>query len=282
MPYRRGVTGIEQRVRELIANAGATAVAVVAQRVDESEPRVVIEADRVFHAASTMKVAVLVELYRRAEDADLSLDDRLVVRNEFRSIVDGSPYVLDPDDDSERTLYSREGEAVTVCDLVFLAITESSNLATNLLVDLLDPARIDATMDELGCPTLVVRRGVEDDAAWRAGLNNTVTAEGLAELLGAIARGELASPETCDEMLGVLRAQAFNEGIPAGLPDGTPVAHKTGSINGVYHDAAVVQPPGGHEYVLVVLTEGLDEATDAPNLVASIAGAVHDALAGSR
>ena len=119
-----------------------------------------------------------------------------------------------------------------------LAITESSNLATNLLVDRLGAERINATMAALGAPTLVVRRGVEDDAAWRAGLNNTVTAGGLATLLLAIARGEAVSPAACVAMLAILRAQAFNEGIPAGLPADVVVAHKTGSITDLYHDAA--------------------------------------------
>lgn len=269
---------IERVIREVIAGSGATSVAVVVESLGGGGPRVSIEADRVFHAASTMKVPVLVGLYRRAEDGDLSLDDRLVVRNRFVSIADGSDYALDPADDSERTLYDREGESETLHELAFLAITQSSNLATNLLVDLLDPVRIDGAMDDLGCPTLVVLRGVEDDAAWRAGLNNTVTATGLAHLMTAIARGQAAAPDACEEMLEILRDQAFNEGIPAGLPEGTRVAHKTGSISGTYHDVALVQPTDGDEYVLVVLTEGLDETEAAPALVATIASAVHDAL----
>src|SRR5690242_11793510 len=144
--YRRRVASLEEQIRALIDASGAAAVAVVVEPVDAARPSLTIEADRVFHAASTMKVAVLVELYRRAEDGELSLDDRLVVRNGFRSIADGSSYALDAADDSELTLYDREGEAETLHELAFLAITQSSNLATNLLVDLLDPVRIGAAM----------------------------------------------------------------------------------------------------------------------------------------
>ena len=252
-------------------------MAVVARGIHDEGPRLDIAADRVFHAASTMKVPVLVELERRAAVGDLALDDPLVVHNAFRSLADGSAYALDPADDSELGLYEREGEQVTLRELAVLAITESSNLATNLLVDRLGAERINATMAALGAPSLVVRRGVEDEAAWRAGLNNTITAAGLATLLLSVARREAVTPASCDEMLAILRDQAFNEGIPAGLPADVVVAHKTGSITDLYHDAAVVEPPDAPAYVLVVLTEGLEETRVAPSLVASIARAVHEA-----
>ena len=266
------------QVERQIAESGASSVAVAAASTASDRSIVAVSPDRVVPAASTMKVRVLVELERRAAAGELRLDDTLPVRNAFRSLADGSPYVLDPSDDSELALYEREGEAVALRDLVVLAITESSNLATNLLVDRLGAERITTTMAAIGAPTLVVRRGVEDDAAWRAGLNNTVTAGGLATLLLALARRELVSPEASDRMLAILRAQAFNEGIPAGLPADVVVAHKTGSITDLYHDAAVVEPPGVVSYVLVVLTHGLEETRVAPALVASIARAVHAVL----
>jgi beta-lactamase class A len=269
---------LERRVRQLIDASGATSVAVVAVSTTPGAPSLAIEADRVFHAASTMKVPVLVELERQAAAGELTLADTLVVHNAFRSLADGSPFALDPADDSELDLYRREGEAVSLRDLAFLAITESSNLATNLLVDRLGATRISDAMADLGAPSLVVRRGVEDDAAWRAGSNNTVTASGLATLLLALARRHLVSREASDEMLAILRAQAFNEGIPAGLPADVRVAHKTGSITDLYHDAAIVESPGAPPYVLVVLTDGLDETHAAPALVASIARVVHEAV----
>jgi beta-lactamase class A len=263
---------------ELGRTSGAAALAVVVEPVRGAGTTVSVEGDRPFHAASTMKVPVLVELERRAAAGDLSLDDTLVVHNVFRSIADGSRYRLDPADDSETGLYALEGERVTLRRLADLAITVSSNLATNLLVDLLGPAAITETMAVLGAPSLVVRRGVEDDAAWAAGMNNEVTARGLATLLLGIARSEVASPAASAEMLAILEAQAFREGIPAGLPDGTRVAHKTGSITGLYHDAGVINPEDGRPYVLVVLTQGLDEVAAAPALVADVARAVHAAV----
>jgi beta-lactamase class A len=159
---------------------------------------------------------------------------------------------------------------VPVRELARLMVTMSSNLATNLLVDRVGAARIDATVRGLGIEGVRVRRGVEDRPAFDAGLNNTVTARGLAALLERIAVRTAAQPEACEAMLEVLAAQEFNEGIPAGLPPDTRVAHKTGSITGLYHDAGLVYPANGPPYVLVVLTAGLEETVAAPALVAAI------------
>ncbi|MEI7744061.1 MAG: serine hydrolase [Chloroflexota bacterium] len=269
---------LEGRIRELAAEAGAASIAVACWPVAAPAPLVVIDGDRALHAASTMKLAVLVELHRRVAAGDLALGDPMTVRNAFASIVDASPFRLDPADDSETALYAREGDAVPMADLAELMITVSSNLATNLLVDRLGPARITATMAGLGLDGIVVRRGVEDGPAFDAGLNNTVTALDLARLLVLLGRGEVISAGATAAMLEVLEAQQFNEGIPTGLPAGTPVAHKTGSIRRLYHDAALVRPQGAAAYALVVLTTGLDEERDGPALVSRIAAACHERL----
>jgi beta-lactamase class A len=259
------VETLQQAVAHVVEASGATFLGVACTSLDGS-PRALLAADTTVHAASTMKLPVLVELYRQAADGRLSLAEPLIVRNRFHSLVDGSLYTLDPADDSELSLYAREGEAVPLLELGRPMITHSSNLATNLLIDRLGAASVSGTMRALGFPGLVVRRGLEDDLAYAAGLNNTVTAADMAGLLAAIGRGEVVSPE----IEAILAAQAFNEGIPAGLPEGTYVAHKTGSIPRLYHDAAIVRPPDAPPYVLVVLTTGLDEADEGPALVARI------------
>jgi beta-lactamase class A len=275
------MTRLEVVIRGLVEASGAARAAVVAGPLGASRS-VRLEAETSFHAASTMKLAVLVELYRRSSDGSVSLDELVPVRNAFRSVADGSPYALDPADDSETALYDREGRAVSARELGELMITVSSNLATNLLVDRLGAANIDGTVRQLGVEGVCVRRGVEDGPAFAAGLNNTVTAAGLADLLERIADGTAAPPDACVAMLEVLARQAFNEGIPAGLPVGTRVAHKTGSITALYHDAGVVYASGAAPYILVVLTEGLDETVAAPALSAAIAREIHAALVGPR
>ena len=225
-------------------------------------------ADESFHAASTMKVAVLIELYRQARHGDLRLDEPLTVRNEFHSLVDGSPFALDPQDDDETELYRAVGETRTLAQLSELMITVSSNLATNLLMDKLGVDNIRAGVHALGADGMNVRRDLEDGKAFEQGLNNTTTASALLRLLEAIARGKAVDPESSRQMLAILERQTVNVRIPAGLPPGMRVAHKTGEITGIRHDAAIVF--AARPFVLVVLTRGASSPEAASALIAEI------------
>lgn len=231
-----------------------------------------------FHAASTMKVPVMIELFRRHDAGALRLDSAIVLRNAFKSIVDGSPYTLDARDDSDSSLYLRTGQRVTLRELNEHMITRSSNLATNAVIELLGADRVDATAHALGATTMQVRRGVEDGKAFSAGLNNTTSARDLGVLMAALARDQAASKASCEAMRAILLRQEFNDEIPAGLPKGTPVAHKTGWITATTHDAAIVYPPGRPPYVLVVLTRAIPQREVAQRLMADISRDVWQTL----
>ncbi|MCA1618677.1 MAG: class A beta-lactamase-related serine hydrolase [Acidobacteria bacterium] len=208
---------LEARVRELVAASGAETVAVAFR--DLQTGRELLVNGRVsFHAASTMKVPVMLEVYRAARAGRLRLDERLPVRNEFKSIADGSAFSVAPEDDSERTLYAKVGATETVRELMRLMVTESSNLATNILIERVTPARVRELCRRLGARDMRVLRGVEDGKAYARGMNNTTTARDLLLLLRAIAEGRAVSAEASREVADVLAAQKFNEGIPAGLP----------------------------------------------------------------
>jgi beta-lactamase class A len=263
---RAAVPPTTAAIESLIEASGAE-VAVAFQPLDGG-PGWLLRADEVYHAASTMKVPVLIELYEQAHLGKLRLDDTLVVRNEFHSLVDGSPYHLDPSDDSEADLYHAVGETRTLAQLSELMITVSSNLATNLLIERLGVDNIRQCVHALGADGMNVRRGVEDSKAFQQGLNNTTTARALLTLLTAIARGQAVDRGSSDAMSALLERQTFNEGIPAGLPAGTRVAHKTGEITKVQHDAAIVYAP--RPFVLVVLTRGMAEPKDSNALIAEI------------
>ncbi len=229
-----------------------------------------INAAASFHAASTMKVPVMIELFRRADAATISLDSAVPLRNQFTSIVDGSPFALNAGDDSDSSLYLKVGQRVSLRELNEHMITRSSNLATNAVIELLDARTVNSTAHALGASTIQVRRGVEDTKAFNAGLNNTTSARDLGVLMAALAQDHAASRRACEAMRAILLKQEFNEEIPAGLPKGTPVAHKTGWITATTHDAAIIYPPRRPPYVLVILTRAIPERAVAQKLMAGI------------
>ncbi|MHB1560626.1 MAG: serine hydrolase [Isosphaeraceae bacterium] len=269
-----GNDDLRRSIEALIRDSGAADVGVAYRDLATGE-ELLVHGDATFHAASTMKVPVLMELYRQAEAGTLSLDDRMAVKTEFASIVDGSPYSLKVEDDSETSLYRRVGERLTIRELARLMITESSNVATNMLIERVTTAKTCELMERLGTKDIHVLRGVEDSRAYARGLNNTTTARALMIILARLAGREVVSRGASDEMLAILRAQRFAEGIPAGVPSGVVVAHKTGWFPGVYHDAAIVEPPRGKPFVLVVLTRGIKDDSRAHRLVADIARVVY-------
>ena len=211
--------------------------------------------DRYFHAASTMKLAVLLGVMREVERGDLTLDAPVHIRNRFTSIVNQEPFMLDLGRDADPDVYGHLGKTLSVRELAFWMITKSSNLATNLLVDIVGLHNIQQALDELEVDGVRILRGVEDQAAFQAGLNNEVTANGLLKLLRIIADRRAYSPVASEEMLKIMLEQQYRSGIPAGLPKAARVAHKTGNISTVHHDAGIIFLEGREPYVLVVLTQ---------------------------
>ena len=266
---------LRQRI-EAIAAAYPEATVAVAVRDAASGLRLDLNADRPFHAASTMKVPVMIEAFRQVEAGRLAWDDSIAVVNRFRSIVDGSEFAIE--DDSDDALYTHLGGRMPLADLTRRAITTSSNLATNLMMEVLTADSVQATTRALGGEGVLVLRGVEDLKAFDAGLSNRATAAGLAALMEAIRDGRAVSPAASGEMVEILLQQEFGEMIPAGLPPAVRAAHKTGWITRIHHDAAIVYPPEAEPYVLVILTEGVDDHDRSAALGAEIAAAVHAAL----
>jgi beta-lactamase class A len=221
----------------------------------------------VFHAASTMKVPVMLGIFEAVARGELRLDQPVRVRNEFTSILDGSKYSLEAREDSDPELYRRIGTDVPLEELVRRMITRSSNLATNIVIEFIGAPRIMELMKRLGANDIQVLRGVEDDKAYHAGMSNTTTAYDL-----MIIFRELHKLPGAQTMMEILEAQEHNRGIPAGLPPGTVVAHKTGSITKIAHDAGIVD----NTYVLVVLTRGFERHRDAQKVIASISRAIYE------
>jgi len=260
-----------------ISESGAEVVGLYFHALDNSDS-VAIQAGTILHAASMIKVPVMIQLFRDVDSQRLSLEDSIPVVNTFHSIVDGSPYRLSASDDSDSTLYSRLGEKATLGELAELMITVSSNLAASILIERLDAVRIQSLTHELGAHSTVVLRGVEDIKAYEAGMNNTTTARDMGVLLRAIAEGRAASDSSCRQMIEILSRQEFNNGIPAGLPPDILVAHKTGRITRINHDGGIVYFGTNESYVLVVLTGGIDDPALSDRLIADLSRIAYQAV----
>jgi beta-lactamase class A len=273
----QAVAGLAERIQAIIkgspvgetraASPTTPAVGLALLQLD-GQAAVTILPDTSFHAASTMKVPVMIELFRQAEAGLLRLDDQLPIRNEFHSIVDGTVYTMDVTDDSDAEVYKAVGRTMSLRDLNEAMITVSSNFAANLLIERLGAKNVQQTVDRLGGTGVVVLRGVEDQKAFDKGLSNATTARALAVLMQKLAQGKAVSAKADAEMIAILKRQKFRDAIPSGVPDGTAVAHKTGNITRIHHDAAIVYGP--RPYVLVVLVRGIQDQKVSGPLMASI------------
>ncbi|HKV23869.1 MAG TPA: serine hydrolase [Candidatus Acidoferrum sp.] len=263
----------ETRVQARIQQSGADVA--VALRTLDGKSEWFYHADDSFHAASTMKIPVMIELFHQAQEGKLKLDDPLPIKNEFHSLVDGSVFHLDAQTDSDAELYKAVGQTRTLRQLCELMITVSSNFAANLLIEKLGVANIRGTVHSLDADGMNFLRGVEDEKAFEAGMNNTTTARALLNLLDAIANGRAVDPQASRQMVEILERQKFKEAIPAGLPDGARVAHKTGEITKIHHDAAIVFAP--HPFVLVILVRGIEDSNVSAALMADITGILYPA-----
>jgi beta-lactamase class A len=246
------------------------------------------DGSRWFHAASTIKVAVLAALYATLEERGIAAWQRLHVRNRFFSAADGSPYRILAARDADAEVHAAVGRTMRIGDLARHMIAVSSNLATNVLLDYVGVDRARRALSAAGVVGVDLVRGVEDDRAFDAGISNRVTADGLRSLFRAIFEGRFCSAACTAEMIDILCAQMFNSGIPAGLPaavrGAARVAHKTGEISTVTHDAGLVFLPGRPPYALVVLTDTPGERGDRFEPIAAISSRVFEQLAaaGSR
>jgi len=265
---------LKEKIIERLTNVeGSFAVAFKNLETDES---LLINEKETFHAASTMKTPVMIEVFKQAEKGIYNLNDSVMIKNEFKSIVDNSIYSLDISEDGGEELYKSIGKKKTIFDLIYDMITVSSNLATNILIELVDAKNVMSTMKEISANDIKVLRGVEDQKAFELGLNNTTTSYDLMLIFEAVAEGKIISKDACNEMIKILLEQKFRSKIPAKLPKDVKVANKTGSITGIEHDSGIVFLPDGRKYVLVLLAKNLKNANDGIEAEAEISELIYN------
>jgi beta-lactamase class A len=272
---------VRQHIEAAAEKSGAQAIAVAVHDT-ESAAELHYDADRWFHAASTIKVAILLGVYGEIHRGRLAPQSRLHVRNRFLSAYDGSPFRVLADRDADSEVHAAIGRTMRVNELALHMIATSSNLATNLLLDLIGLETVQRTIEHFGLTGLDIRRGVEDEKAFEHDIVNRATPNGLVSLLTLIAEERAYTPELSRQMLDILHQQEFRKGIPARLPREVRVAHKTGDISTVAHDAGVVYAPGAKPYVVAILTEWRPEAGSRSATIAAISHDIYVHLRGRR
>jgi len=269
---------LREQIEKIGKESGARAIAV-ALRDGETGLELHYHGERWFHAASTIKVPILLGVFAAIDRGELLPHSRVHVRNRFLSVVENIPFRVESGRDSNSAVHNAIGKMMRVDELAYHMITTSSNLATNLLLGVIGPDAVNQTLKELKVDKgIELTRGVEDELAFEKGINNMVTADGLLRILVMLAEGKAFSPALSRRMMDILHGQEFNQGIPAKLPKGARVAHKTGEISTIAHDAGVVYLPKRKPYVLVILTEWDPASTGRSRTIAAISHTIYEYL----
>ncbi len=266
---------IESEIKEKFNSVDGD-FALAFKLMDESNETILINSKEMFHAASTMKTPVMIEAFRQNAKGKIKLSDSIVVKNKFNSIVDGSEFALEIGRDSGDKMYDRIGEKATYYELVYDMIINSSNLATNIVIEQLDPKNVMKTMSNFGAHSIIVLRGVEDMKAFDLGMNNETSANDLMVIYEHIANGTAVNPTADSSMIKILLDQTYKSIIPKKLPKSVKVAHKTGSITGVFHDSGIVFLPDDRKYVLVILSKNVQLPGKAKEMMSDVSKMVYD------
>jgi beta-lactamase class A len=269
---------LQTKIENIEKESGAKAIAVALHDA-ETGLELHYKADRWFHAASTIKVPILLGVFAAIDRGELLPHSRVHVRNRFLSVIENVPFRVESGRDANSAVHDAIGKMMRVDELAYHMITTSSNLATNLLLGVMGTDAVNRTLKELEVDDGIdLKRGVEDELAFDKGINNMVTADGLLRILVLLSEGKAFSPALSRRMMDILHGQEFNQGIPALLPKGARVAHKTGEISTIAHDAGVVYLPKRKPYVLVVLTEWDPEGTGRSRTIAAISHTIYEFL----
>ena len=239
---------------------------------------ILINENEIFHAASTIKTPVMIEFYRQLHQGKLSLKDTLQIKNEFKSIVDGSMYKLSEFDDSDKNTYNKLGQYYSINNLIYEMITISSNFATNILIDYIGANNVTKSMKEIGALNIDILRGVEDIKAFELGLNNTTSAKDLLIIYEKLAKGKIIDNESSAIMIDILKDQKYDDIIPKYLPKNIEIANKTGMITGVHHDSGIVFLKDGKKYVIVLLSKNMSDMESGTEMMARISELIYKTL----
>jgi beta-lactamase class A len=254
--------------REILRERFEKEVREIASRVDgvlgvtildpETGDRLSVGGDMVFAQASAIKLPILVELMRQAETGEQNLDE--IVTLAASDIVPGSGVLQD---------LTPGKVGLSLRDVATLMVTVSDNTATNMVIDRVGMAKVNAEMSRLGLSSTKLQRKMQDGAAWAEDRENLSTPDEQARLLELLYKGEILSAGSREEILRILTIPKPGR-IRTLLPEGTRVAHKTGTLSGVVVDVGIVYL-ADRPFIVSAMGNWLDDPSEAERAIAEVA-----------
>ncbi|HEY7099658.1 MAG TPA: serine hydrolase [Terriglobales bacterium] len=224
--------------------------------------RFLLHADEVFPQASSIKIAVLVELYREAQSGKLKLTDLYTVQ---ASDLVADSYVM--------AGLTPGITMITLRDLATMMVAVSDNSATNVLIDRIGMANVNAMLDSQGLAKTRLRRKMMDLNAAAEGRENVSTPVEMMTLLDNLYRGKILNHELTEDLFKVLSTPKSSF-IPRDLPEGTKVANKPGELEGVRNDSGIIFVEN-RPYILCAMTTYLHNERDGELAISEISAAAY-------
>ncbi|HYE81938.1 MAG TPA: serine hydrolase [Clostridia bacterium] len=252
---------LEHKIKEFIKTQnGNVAIAVKNLKTNEE---IKINENLVFPSASTIKLAIMSELLNRVNEGSIKLEDTIELTEGMKTGGDGIFKELNC------------GHRFTLEEIMTMMIIVSDNMATNILINLLGMDNINATIKKLGLKNTKLQRKMMDSQAAREGRENLITANDLAYILELIYHGRNINKKYSDMMLSILKRQQVRGRLDLYLPEEVLVAHKTGDLDRLEHDAGIVYL-ANCEYIICVLTNETETNKDGREIIGKISKIVYD------
>jgi len=252
---------LERKIRDFIKTEKGN-IAVVVKDLKTNE-EIKINENQIFPSASTIKILIMSELLNRVNQGTLSLDDKIEITPDLMTGGDGILKELKP------------GNKFTLEEIMTLMIIVSDNMATNILINLLGMDNINKTIQALGLKNTKLQRRMMDSEAAKQGKENLITANDLAHVLELIYNGKNVNEKYSRLMLDVLKRQQVRGRLDLYLPEDVLIAHKTGDLDKLEHDAGIVFLPD-REYIICVLTNETISNKDGREIIGKISKMVYD------
>jgi len=239
---------------------GVMGVAIV--DLADEKSKILLRADEVFPTASSIKIAVLVELYRQAQSGKLKLQDIYTVQS---SDLVSDSYIMNG--------LTPGVTKITLRDVATMMIAVSDNSATNVLIDRVGMENVNAMLQSRGFAHTKLQRKMMDLKAASEGRENLASPRELLQLLEDVYQGKILNREMTDDFFKVLSTHKASF-IPRGLPDDLKIANKPGELEGVRNDCGIVFVPN-RPYGICVMTSYLRRESDGEDAISRISLAAY-------